>query len=150
MKLCVLYRGKHVVAGTAITMLRMVYMINDIFEYDLTRDEQLLVHDIKYAVTVNAELKVQFAEVIGTLLIYANVIKKALNFCREIDFSKLVTVIEKAMKICCTELARINTVQDEPMPEITLNVELLHKIDMMAVIQNAGVMFYDFLVGCCI
>lgn len=123
--------------------------MRDVFEYDFTRDEQLLVHAIKYAVAVNAELKAQPADVISPLLIYVNLIEKTVDFRCEIDFPKLVTLTEKAVEMSCAEFARINTVQGEPIPEIARGVEIVHKIDVRAVLQDAGGEFYDFLVECC-
>ncbi len=127
-------------------------MKKDVFDYKLTREEQLIAHAIKYAVAISDEMTEGFAKVISPLLIYADFKagrNKQVEYRREIDFPGLLAATEKAVEMCYTELARLNSVQDTPMPEVAQGVEMVRRLNVKAVLQNAEADFYDFLVDCC-
>ncbi len=124
-------------------------MKKDVFDYELTGEEQILAHAIKYAVAVDDDIATDFNGVISPLLIYANFIEKTVDFQREIDFPRLVELTERAVRLCYEELARINAVQDSPMEEIERGVKIVGEIDVKAILQSAETEFYDFLVDCC-
>ncbi len=127
-------------------------MKKDVFDYKLTREEQLLAHAIKYAVAVDEEMAEGFSNAISPLLIYADFKarrRKPVEYRREIDFPALTEMTKKAVEICYTELARLNSAQDTPMPEIEQGVEMVRQLNVKSILQNAGTEFYDFLVECC-
>ncbi len=127
-------------------------MKKDVFDYKLTIEEQLIAHAIKYAVAVDEEMAEGFAKVISPMLIYADFKvgrSKQVEYRREIDFLGLLELTKQAVEMCYTELVRINSVQDMPMPEVARGVEMMHKMDVKGVLQNAEADFYDFLVEFC-
>ncbi len=124
-------------------------MKKDVFDYELTKEEQIIAHAIKYAVAVSDEMARDYKAVIGLLTIHADLDAHTVDFRREIDFPRLSALTERAVKMCYEELARINAVQDEPMQEIAQGVDMVHKIDVKGVLQNAEAEFYSFLVDCC-
>lgn len=122
----------------------------NVFDYEMPKDEQLLAHAIKYAVTVDDEMAKSFKKVISPILVYANFIAKTMDFRRKIDFPELLKLSGQAVEMCYAELARIHSLQDESVAEIAQSVETVHKIDVKTVLQNAETKFYDFLVDCCV
>ncbi len=127
-------------------------MKKDAFDYKLTREEQMIAHAIKYAVATDDGMAEGFAKVISPILIYADFKaghNKAVEYRREIDFPSLLELTKQAVEMCYTELARLNSVQDNPMPEVAQGVEMVRRLNVKAVLQNAEVEFYDFLVDCC-
>lgn len=127
-------------------------MKKDVFDYELTREEQFLAHAIKYAVVMNGEMAERLNKVISSIIINAYFRAKrnrAVEHRREIDFHRLLELTKQTVEMCWTELVRINSVQDEPLPEITHGVEMFRQLNMKTVLQDAGTEFYDFLVDCC-
>ncbi len=127
-------------------------MKKGVFDYKLTREEQLIAHAIKYAVAVSGDMAARFADVISPLLICADFTarhRKSVEYRREIDFPGLLASTEKAVEMCYTELVRLNSVQETPMPEIAQGVEIVRNLNVKSILQNAGTEFYDFLVDCC-
>ena len=127
-------------------------MKKDVFDYDLSREEQLIAHAIKYAVAVSGKMAEGFAKVISPMLIYADFKagrNKQVEYRREIDFPGLLDLTKQAVEMCYTELARLNSVQDTPMPEIAQGVEMVRNLNVKSILQNADAEFYDFLVDCC-
>ncbi len=127
-------------------------MKKDVFDYDLSREEQLLAHAIKYAMAVSDEMAEGFAKVISPMLIFTDFKadrNKTVEYRREINFPGLLELTKQAVEMCYTELARLNSVQDTPMPEIAQGVEMVRQLNVKGILQNAGTEFYDFLVDCC-
>lgn len=127
-------------------------MKKDVFDYKLTREEQLIAHAIKYAVAVDGEMAARFERVISPLLICTDFTtrrSKQVEYYREIDFPGLLLLTERAVEMCYTELVRLNSVQDTPMPELAQGVEMVRQLNVKGVLQNAGIEFYDFLVDLC-
>ncbi len=124
-------------------------MKKEIFEYELTRDEQLIAHAIQYAVATSADMKREYKAVIGLLTVHADIDKHTVDFQRVIDFPRLLELTRQAVVLCYEKLARINACQDRPMDDIERGMELIRELDVKAVLQNTEAEFYDFLVGCC-
>ncbi len=124
-------------------------MKKEIFEYELTRDEQLIAHAMQYAVATSADMKREYKAVIGLLTVHADLDKHTVDFRREIDFPRLLELTGQAVGLCCEELARINACQVRPMDDIERGAKMVRELDVKGVLQNTEAEFYDFLVDCC-
>lgn len=98
------------------------------------------------------EMAEGFTKVISPMLIYADFkagCNKPVEYRREIDFPSLLELTKQAVEMCYTELARLNSAQDTPIPEIERGVEMVRQLNVKSILQNAEAEFYDFLVDCC-
>ncbi len=118
--------------------------------YDaLNRDEQVIIHALRYAVTTNDSARAALSQAIGLLELHVDLDAGSYDFRRQIDFSQMEAVTKAAAERCYREINWINSVQDMPMPEMKRIAGQINNMNVRKVLQTAEYEFYEVLVRLC-